>query len=231
MTYFLRVLFILAFLSTSPSLCVAQGGAGDTEDHLIAKISSDSCSDYQERIALHTKNGALSRSELWETIPHVRTSFKWKSTCIRVPMQIVDVNRDSEYELLYLIDITSPEYEETKLYLVRDLSLDAAKSLIYQKYKSPFYQSVMDDLAADYIWDARKDIAEGAHQIILPEFFKKMRLEEPLRSTLINIDDAVLLLVEGIKSSKFWLFKFQDSKHLAPEPTCSFEKSFNYLNL
>ena len=228
MIYFLRALFILAFLTIPLSSCVAQGVAGDTEDHLIAKISSDSCSDYRERIALYTKNGALSRSELWETIPHIRTSFKWKSTYIRVPMQIVDVNRDSEYELLYLIDITSPGHEETKLYLVRDLSQDAAKSLISQKYKSPFYQSVMDDLAVSYVWDARKDIAEGAYQIILPDFFrKKNRPDEALRLTLINIVDAVLLLVEGTKSGKVWLVKFQDSKHLEQGPVCSFEKPFH----
>ncbi len=119
MTYLLRALFILAFLIIPLISCVAQGGAGDTEDSLIANISSDSCSVYRERIVLHTKNGSISRSELWETIPHIRTSLKWKNTYIRVPMQIVDVNRDSEYELLYLIDATSPEHEETKLALLR----------------------------------------------------------------------------------------------------------------
>lgn len=228
MTYLLRALFIIVFLPIPLSSCVAQDSARDIEDNLVAKIASDSCSYYRKKIVNHVKNGALSRSELWDTIPHIRTSFKWKSTYIRVPMQIADINRDSEYELLYSIDITSPEHEETKLYLVRHLSQDTVKSLISQKYKSPFYQSVMDDLAASYVWDARKDITKGAQQIMLPEFFKKQKSSgEPLRLTLINIDGAVLLLVEGMKSSKVWLVKFEGSKHLEQEPICSFEKLFN----
>lgn len=186
-----------------------------------------SCSDYRQHLSQYIQDGSFVRNKTYETVPYIRTSFKDGNTWVRVPLKIADINQDGNYDLTYLVDITSPGHEKTKIYWLHSIGDELAKRLISDQQKSEFYRPLMEHISATVEWDAKKDIVSGAHEIKISGSLDDAKKEGDIwRLDLVDIDKNIYLLVEGLKSNDVWLAKFEGEK-FDQNVVCEFENLIN----
>ncbi|EGM78100.1 hypothetical protein Rhein_1517 [Rheinheimera sp. A13L] len=185
--------------------------------------NGSSCSYYKKHLNSFVKEGALDRGELLSTVPRVPVSFKSGDKRVMASMRLADLNRDGVTELIYIVDITSPYHIETKVYILDSLSEDVARSLIDNKFKSPYHKSLMKKMTDKFVWDPISDINDESVRLSLSEHILKFKkADDPWRLSLAHIDNEFYLVADGVQSKTLVLARFAAEETITQEVVCVF---------
>lgn len=203
----LLVNYIGAVLLFFVSSCVYSNGD-------ISVFPPEKCERLKTYLQGFIHDNVLIRNELTSSVPYVRTSFKDDGRWVRVPLRIVDLDNNGSNELIYLIDIASPQHVETKIYNLKNLTKIEAESISSKKNKSPYYRPFMMYLQERYDWNYLKDIQGGNPQLL------SVNENSSLRKSLFNFDGTNYMLIEQIDLMHIWIATFLKSQNYKSEVIC-----------
>ncbi len=162
--------------------------------------SMGNCDSQQSYIKANINDGVLIRNKVSNSVPYVRTSFKYEGINIRVPPYIVDVDNNGMFEIVYLVDLGSPSHIITKVYILEQFQKESAMDLIEKKRRSVHYKQLMDSLKSKYKWNALRDLVDFSPMVFpLEKFFPGQEsYEKDIRVTLSLIESKAIFIIDNL---------------------------------
>lgn len=190
-----------------------------------ALYTNDSnCDYYRNHLSGFVKNGYFDNGEMALSVPRVYVDFTLGDTIVSKYMLLADLNRDGMTELIYRVNITAPQHIESKIYILDSFSADVARSLIDDKYNSPYHEPLMKKIAARWDHTNQDSINDESIRLALPEEMLKLKKpEDPWRVTVVKIDDQFYLVADGVQSKMLMLARFSAGEAIKPEMICVFD--------
>lgn len=187
--------------------------------------SMDNCYSQQSYIKANINDGILIRNKVSDSVPYVRTSFKYEGINIRVPLYIVDVDNNGLYEIIYLVDLGVPKHLLTKVYILEQLQEESAIDLIEKKRKSVHYIKLIDSLKNKYKWNALRDLV-NFNPLVFPleNFFPgQASYEKDFRVTLSQIESKSTFIIENLLLKEITSVSILDLNRLHFSDSCNFK--------
>lgn len=187
--------------------------------------SLDSCESQQSFIKAHMDNGVLIRNEVSNSIPYVRTSFKYEGINIRVPLYIIDVDDNGIFEIVYLVDLGSPSHVNTKVYILEQFQRENALNLIEKKRKSVHYKQLMDSLESKYKWNSLRDLVDFNPLVFPLEkiFPGQAGYEKNIRVTISQSESKPIFIIDNLFLKEIAAVSILDLNKLNFSESCNFK--------
>ena len=187
--------------------------------------SLDGCESQQPFIKAHMDNGVLIRNEVSNSIPYVRTSFKYEGINIRVPLYIIDVDDNGIFEIVYLVDLGSQSHVNTKVYILEQFQRESALDLIEKKRKSVHYKQLMDSLESKYKWNALRDLVDFNPLVFPLEkiFPGQAGYEKNIRVTISQSESKPIFIIDNLFLKEIAAVSILDLNKLNFSESCNFK--------
>jgi len=161
-----------------------------------------------------TEKGTLYRSKLTGNIPKISIHHRGKGRGggVGVWLRIIDIDNNGNHELIYLIDMTYPWHQKSKLYLIKNLPRREVESHINDDNQSFYYrEKLRQHFEQSILWDARGDIESGELARLNINSVQTDHPKDPvipLRYTLFKFEEKNYVLVDNVRTDEFFVIEF-----------------------